>query len=336
MSKKKIKIDYIDFWPDFNKEECKFTKVLRKYYDVEITNKPDFVFCSCFGHKHFKYDNCVKILFIGENIIPDFNLYDYAMGFHYIDFEDRYLRYPLYALYNQSLDKALKKHTFSDEYYLSKKKFCNFVISNPYAAGERDAMIDELNKYMTVDSGGRYRNNVGGPVKDKVEFARQYKFSMTFENSQMSGYTTEKIFEGFAADTIPIYWGSKRVGEEFNKDSFINSNDFDSFEEVVEYVKKVNEDDELFLKMIKAPMVTEDCLAYKYLQDDYIDGFLTNIFDQEPEKAKRRNMVYIGHDYQHKMKSAMKIQDILDIVKRPIHLFNKFKAQVLSKSKKNG
>lgn len=330
---KKIKINYVDFWPDLNKETFKFTELLRKHYEVEISDTPDYVFCSCFGHKHFKYDNCVKIMFLGENIIPDFNLYDYGIGFHYIDFEDRYLRYPLYALYVQCIEQALNKHTFSDDYYLAKKKFCNFVISNPYAAGERDAIIDALNGYMKVDSGGRYRNNVGGPVSDKLEFAKDYKFSITFENSSMSGYTTEKIFEGFAAATIPIYWGSKRIAEEFNPDSFVNCHDFNNFDEVVAKVREINENDELFLKMVKAPMFKEDSLAAKYLKEECLENFLVDIFNQEPAAAIRRNMVYIGHDYQHRMKSAMAVSDKMDIVKKPMHLFNKTKAQWKSKKK---
>lgn len=333
--KKTIKINYIDCWSDLDKENFYFTKVLRRYYNVIISDNPDYVFCSCFGHKHFNYDNCVKIMFIGENIIPDFNLYDYGMGFHYINFEDRYIRYPLYALYDKSIDKALKKHTYDDDYYLNKKKFCNYVISNPFAAGERDMMVDELNKYMQVDSGGRYRNNVGGPVKDKLEFSSKYKFSMTFENSSMSGYTTEKIFEGFAAATIPIYWGSPRIAEEFNPESFINCHEFASLADVVERVKEINENDELFLKMMKAPIITDDCQAASYLKDDYLDSFFRNIFDKEPKDAIKRNMVYIGHDYQHKMKGAMKVQDKLDIVKKPIHLINKTKAQIKSKDLRN-
>ena len=44
------------------------------------------------------YPNAVKIYFTGENDVPDFNLADYALGFHYIDFGDRYLRFPLYLL----------------------------------------------------------------------------------------------------------------------------------------------------------------------------------------------------------------------------------------------
>lgn len=334
INKKKIKINYVDFWSDLDKENFKFTRVLRKYYDVEISDDPDYVFCSCFSNKHFDYDNCVKILFLGENIVPDFNLYDYAIGFHFIEFEDRYLRYPLYVLYEQSVKQALEKHTFSDEYYLEKKKFCNYVISNPNAASQRNEMIDALSKYMQVDSGGRYRNNVGGPVKDKLEFASKYRFSMTFENSSMSGYVTEKIFEGFAAATIPIYWGSARIAEDFNPDSFVNCHDFENFEQVVKRVQEIYENDELFLKMVKAPILIEGCLAKKYFEDSYIEDFLRNIFDQEPSKAIRRNMVYIGHDYQHKQKNAMAINSCLDIVRKPMHLYKKTKAQILSKKKK--
>lgn len=334
MSKKKIKINYIDFWPGFKKEDNFFSRILDKYYDVEISDNPDYVFCSCFSRKHFKYADCVKIFYTGENIIPDFNLYDYSMGFHYIDFEDRYLRLPHYALYDQCIKAAKEKHTHSDDYYLAKKKFCNYVISNPYAAAERDLMIDALEKYMPVDSGGRYRNNVGGPVADKIEFASHYRFSMAFENSAMSGYTTEKIFDGFAACTIPIYWGSDRIKEEFNPESFVSARDFENFDQVVARVKEIYENDDLYLKMMKAPIAPEGFQAHECLKEDYADAFLRNIFDQDIDKAKRRNMVYVGRDYQKKLKDANKVIEVLDVVKKPMHQFNKTKSQIASKFRK--
>lgn len=330
---KKIKINFVDFWPDLVKEDNFFYRILKKHYEIEISEEPDYLFCSCFGDKHFKYQNCVKILFLGENIVPDFNLYDYAMGFHYIDFEDRYLRLPLYVLYEERIQDALKKHQYPEEYYLNKKKFCNFVVSNPNAAGERETMLDILNSYQTVDSGGRYRNNVGGPVKDKNAFVKQYRFSLAFENSTMSGYTTEKIMEAFAGDTIPIYWGSPRIAEEFNPKAFINCHEFSSLEEVLDKVKEVNENEELYLEMIKAPIITEDSQAKKYLEPDYAEKFLLSVLEQEKEQAIRRNMVYLGRDYQKKMKDAKKIQAVLDVVKKPMHQINKVKAQALSKSK---
>lgn len=332
---RKIKINYVDFWPGLDKKDNFFYNILVHYYDVEISDSPDYVFCSCFGNEHFKYTNCVKILFLGENIVPDFNLYDYAMGFHYIDFEDRYLRLPLYVLYSKKIiNAALTKHTFTTKYYLEKKKFCNFVISNPYAASGRDAMIDALNQYQTVDSGGRYRNNVGGPVADKMEFVKNYRFTMAFENSSMNGYTTEKILEAFAGDTIPIYWGSSRIAEEFNPEAFINCHAYSSFDEVIQRVREINENEELYLQMITAPMVTKESQAVQYLEDGYADAFLRRIFDQQPQMAIRRNMVYIGRDYQKRLSDDKKIESILNVIRKPIHLWNKKKAQWKSRKDK--
>ena len=325
--RKKIKIDFIDFWPDLKKDDNYFTDILDRYYDVEISKDPDYVFCSYFNDKHLEYRDCVKILFMGENLVPDFNLYDYALGFHYIDFEDRYLRLPLYALYTQHYEMFSKKHTYTDYYYLSKKGFCNCVISNPFVDPARDEMYKALSRYKKIDSGGRYRNNTGGPVKDKISFEKGYRFTMAFENTSTPGYTTEKIFEAFAGDTIPVYWGSPEVAEEFNPEAFINCHDFPDADSVVERVKEVNENDELFLKMIKAPAITESSLASKYMKEDYADSFLCHIFDQDPKAAIRRNMVYVGLKYQEKALSSGRFQNTMDIIRRPIHLIKKTASQ---------
>lgn len=332
---KKIRIDFVDFWPSFVKTDNYFTKRLRKYYEVEISPQPDYVFCSVFSDKHLNYTDCVKIFFTGENIIPDFNLYDYGMGFHFIDFDDRYLRLPLYALYTDDVALALKKHTFSDAYYLSKKKFCNRVVSNPDAATLRDEMYRELCRYKNVDSGGKFRNNVGGPVKDKIAFEKEYRLTLSFENSSMRGYTTEKILQAFAGDTIPIYWGNPDVALEFNPDAFINCMDYPDIPSMIDRIRSVWENDDEYLRMIKAPIAREDSLAAQYLKEDYADAFLRNIFDQDLRTAKRRNMVYIGRSYQKKLKDAMKIKVALDVVKKPMHLFNKKKAQLRSSLSKS-
>lgn len=331
--KKKIKIDFIDFWPDLDKEDNYFINILRKHYDVEISPDPDFLFCSFFDNKHLKYKNCVKILFMGENLVPDFNLYDYAMGFQFMEFGDRYLRLPLYALFTQHHDAFFKKHTFDDEYYLGKKGFCNCVISNPFAGTERDRMCDILSRYKKVDFGGRYRNNIGGPVKDKIAFEKGYRFTMAFENSSSPGYATEKILEAFAGDTIPIYWGDPGIASQFDPGSFVNCHDFPTLEAAAERVREINEDDTLFLKMIKTPATNGDLLASDYLRPDYADGFLRSIFDREPSDAMRRNMVYVGADYQKKASLSAFVQNTADLWRRPVHTIRKELANKNSQNK---
>lgn len=78
-----IKIFFTDFWGNFNLEDNFILDVLKKDFDVVLTpENPDFLFVGTFGGSHLNYD-CPKIYFTGENIVPDFNLFDYAIGFDY-------------------------------------------------------------------------------------------------------------------------------------------------------------------------------------------------------------------------------------------------------------
>lgn len=326
---KKIKIQFTDFWDVFDPNDNFITDALKKNFEVEISDNPDFVFCSIFGRKHLKYD-CAKIYYTGENIIPDFNLVDYALGFQDISFYDRYLRLPHYVLYPRACELAAKKTVGSDEEFLN-RKFCNYVVSNAVSCPERGEIIDKLNAYKPLDSGGRYHNNVGGPVKDKIDFAAGYKFSIAIENSCARGYTTEKIMEAFASKTVPIYWGNPDIAKEFNPKSFINGHDFDSFDELVEYVKKVDEDDELYLSMARASIFPDEgnCASNinrtdnskessvrECLADNYLSDYLYNICSQNPEDAIRRNRIYQGKYYEDEAKFHEKIDRVLYVPRR--------------------
>ena len=43
--------------------------------------------------------------------------------------------------------------------------------------------------------GGKYKNNIGGFIKNKIQFLSSYKFSIAIENSEGDGYITEKIMD---------------------------------------------------------------------------------------------------------------------------------------------
>ena len=285
--KKTIKIKFVDFNPNATAVKV-FTQYLQERYEVELSEEPEWLFYSVFGNDNLQYNNCVKIFFTGENQVPDFNVCDYAIGFDYIDFGDRYVRFPLWALYPQDIEPMLHKHEHPD--LGSKTDFCSFVVSNPHGNEVRVAFLDKLSEYKLVNSGGRYRNNVGGPVADKLAFQQKHKFSLAFENTAHPGYTTEKIVQAFAAQTIPIYWGDPRVAETFNKEAFINCNDFPNWESVVERVKEIDQDDALWKKMIETPALNAPKAA-EQLQEQ-LKTFLFHIFDQKQEEAKRYSRDY--------------------------------------------
>ena len=220
---------------------------------------------------------------------------------------------------------AKKKPSMTDKEYLD-RKFCNYVISNAVSGCERGIMIEKLSEYKELASGGRYHNNVGGPVADKIDFAIGYKFSLAFENSGARGYTTEKIMEAFASETVPIYWGNPDIAKEFDPGSFINCHDFDSFDEAVEFIKKVDSDDELYLEMVKTPMIREGSEAAKCLDEAYLSDFLRRVCSQEPEDAIRRNRIYQGKYYEDEAKAHERMDRVLRLPRRAVRsLRNKLK-----------
>lgn len=294
---KKIRINFTDFYKDFNKTDNDFYRLLSKKYDVEISDKPEYLFFSCFGDDHSRYD-CVKIFYTGECFSPDFTVCDYAIGFDRIEFGDRYLRVPLYMLqkYRESFLRIKKRKHICIEDVKKHDKFCSFVYSNFLANEERLELFRTLSKYKRVDSGGRYMNNIGGAVKNKEEFQSHYKFSIACENTKYPGYTTEKIVEAFAAGTIPIYYGDPYVGEDFNEKAFINCNRYHSFEEVLDVVKEIDNDQERCLEMLNQPIVIiED-------QEERLQQFLYHIIEQPIAAAKRIPKSYWGDEHNNKIK----------------------------------
>ena len=299
---KTIKIKFVDFWPEFDIARNVFLDILKEKYNVLLSDNPDYIIYSVFGYDHLRYD-CIKIFYTCENIRPDFNICDYAIAFDWMTFEDRYLRYPLYMLYRADCEKALVKHEVSNVKSNNKTRFCNFVYSNSKAHTARTEFFLLLNSYKRVDSGGKHLNNIGYCVKDKLEFQQNYKFSIAFENSTASGYTTEKILQAFAAKTVPIYWGNPNIHKEFESKSFINCHEYTCFDEVIKRVIEVDTNDDLYLKMLNTPIYANKACAL-FSGEASLRNFLYNIFDQEFNKARRRSRS-LNEDFYERLRSVV-------------------------------
>jgi hypothetical protein len=269
--KKKIKLAFSDFWEGFDynptgkenstipsKSSNFFYCMLSEVFDIEISNNPDYLIYSVFGNNHYSYKNCKKIFFTGESIRPNLSYCDYAITFDYLD-NDRCLRFPLSAvvMYENNIFSTFEKNINFEEIKKEKTKFCNFVFSNPAPQSPRNFLFLELSKYKTVDAGGNVYNNLGKLVEpgwdNKMKFQNQYKFTICFENSEYPGYTTEKIIHPKIVNSIPIYWGNPLVGNDWNTKSFINAYDFKNIFDLIEYIKDVDNNDELYYSILKEP-----------------------------------------------------------------------------------
>ena len=85
----------------------------------------------------------------------------------------------------------------------------------------------------------------------------KHKFAITFENNSYPGYVTEKLMDGFLGCSIPIYWGAKNIGEEFNEKSFINAMNY-SNKDLMEFIKYLDNNDDAFNKMYNEPIFTDE------------------------------------------------------------------------------
>jgi len=270
-----IRIYFVDFAAGLDLYNNWFTNFLSKYFEIEISENPDFLIYSSFGHKHLTY-SCTKIFFTGENDRPNFFLCDYALGYD-LRKSTRYLRLPLYVIW-KGLD--YRKLLFPD--YTSiishnpKSKFCCFLISNPKAL-TRNKFFNKLNSIRRVDSGGKALNNIGREVSNKMEFISPYKFMIAYENTSYPGYVTEKIFECFFTNTIPIYWGSNCVERDFNSNRIIDRKSFKSDEDMISYVLYLDQDNEAYQRFIKQPIFVDN-LSTIFFDENRVYQFFATIF----------------------------------------------------------
>lgn len=287
MHKPRIRVGYADVAPELVQIMLDF---VADRFEFELTTDRDapFVFHSCGGLDVLKYPG-VRIFMTGENVTANFAISDYALTFDQLDFGDRCLWLPL-ARWNVGRYKSLLEPRRDPEQVLAAKTgFCAYVMSNTTNSDDmRVRIFEELNRYKTVSSGGRWRNNIGGRVADKQAFQAAHKFSIAFENCSYPGYLTEKFIDAAAADSIPVYWGDPGIGNYFNPKAFINCHDYDTLDEVVERVREIDADDNLCRQMLVEPWF-KDGVEPECLRDEFIAGFLTNIFAQAPQAAYRRN-----------------------------------------------
>ena len=89
------------------------------------------------------------------------------------------------------------------------------------------------------------------------------------------------MIQAYAANTLPIYYGNELILEDgFNPKAFINCHDFNSVDEVVNEIMKIDSDDDLYIKMMSEPIFVGNKLP-EYFNNDYVLGFLDKIINNK-------------------------------------------------------
>lgn len=295
---KTIKLFFTGFWSDFDYEDNMFVNILRKRYNIKIDSQnPDFLICSPLGqpYEYMRYD-CPRIMYTGEFISPDFSAIDYFIGFDDISFGDRALRFPLFLYTRDGVYPSSQPVSREEAKRIlnTKEYFCNYIFGHDTALGIREKILEGLSRYKRVECAGTHRNNMPGNLTfnmhSKIPFMEKCKFSIAAESVCYPGFTSEKIGHAFRTHTIPIYFGDPDISNDFNTDAFIDYNQFETIDALVEKVIEIDQNDELYIHMLSQNRYRVD--DYENMMYKKLTEFLYHIFDQEPEQAYRRPRFY--------------------------------------------
>ncbi len=114
-------------------------------------------------------------------------------------------------------------------------------------------------------------------VGAKVEFFSRYKFTLAIENAIWPGYTTEKLVDPMFAHSIPIYVGDPQASVSFDPSSYIDFARFETMKQMLEFVREVDNDRTLYLKLLAAPYYRNNTIP-DYARDTRTNAFFDRIF----------------------------------------------------------
>lgn len=176
------------------------------------------------------------------------------------------IRIPLFYYYNFMCVKEPRERTNEEINEIIKKKtdFCCFLISNENGydmfgtnfngCNLRNNFFKNLNKIKKVNSGGNALNNINYIIprnpEDTKKFIEKHKFMICFENSSRDGYITEKIFQTYEYNTVPIYWGHKNNYNILNNKAYIKY-DIENEEKIIKNLIRLNTDIQEYRDILK-------------------------------------------------------------------------------------
>ena len=238
---------------------------------VDSPHDADVVISSVFGHT--QTDPAKTIMYIGENVRPNYMGYNHSLSFDYDTYGGRNFRLPLWwsrlawdgfvqkprkpNAHNHGYEQLLDIKSLMQPRKLDmsiKDKFCAMIAGNP--EGLRVNLFNSISKYKSIDGYGLMFGN--SLRQSKFDVLPEYKFSLCPENSIYDGYVTEKLVDAYAGLTVPLYSGDMSVKEDFNTKAFINYQDFKRTEIFLHDISWFDTDFGLYKDMYEQPLLLKE------------------------------------------------------------------------------
>lgn len=147
------------------------------------------------------------------------------------------------------------------------KRLCCAVFSNKHSGGQGElySVRKELIRFFAKqhvafdlfgtgwedDSDPLIKQVYRGTVDSKIDTMKHYKYSLCLENSDTDrGYITEKIFDSFAAGSVPVYLGAPNIADRVPLSSIIEFRRDGTPADLLARMESITEDE--YEDMIKA------------------------------------------------------------------------------------
>jgi len=218
-------------------------KISDRQADIELT--------SCFGESQSANEGQTRILYLGENVRPNYSNIDYSLTFDLNNYEGRNIYLPIWMMRAKELSGKWIGGVNYDKNLISRKRNINnngkiVYIGNNSTPMRRELIIRLRRAGYTVDEYGSHTN----PIKDKIKTYSKYTYSLCLENSYSPNYVTEKLIDGYIGETIPIYWGGIDKST-FNHNAFIEIGMNEAVENFVVRFKETKYTDYKIEKLFK-------------------------------------------------------------------------------------
>ena len=200
---------------------------------------------------------------------------DLSLGFGQVQ-HARYLRFPYWILttFSPEDDAAAIRERIRqiNESHFEKSREC-VLINKHDPAGTRELVYNGVKDILDVKLAGQWRNNTrelwDDFGNDKEAYLRTFKFNICAENNNTKDYVTEKIFDAFMADCIPLYYGALNDPEPglINREAVIFWNKEGNNAENREKIRELKNNESFYREFISRPKLLP--AAAEYVIDRY-------------------------------------------------------------------
>lgn len=197
-----------------------------------------------------RYCNITTSLFPKRFYKPDFHVMDVFTG-------DVFLNH--YTWFGSCIDRELG-FVDTNHFHSRERNICTLGSYRPhfeyYVNGKnidlcefRQEIALEAYKRNMIDISGRWwPEGIKTMQEDrlasnwhesKMNFIKNYKFNLCLENTNYGYYLTEKIWDAITALCLPIYYGTETVYQIFEKNSFVDTSEFDTIPKLLDYIESM-------------------------------------------------------------------------------------------------